>query len=55
MRKDGNLNSKIIGIPLCPDIKIIISILPPLDYFLNKNEFVANLEKNIYSELDRIS
>ena len=35
--------------------KIIISILPPLDYFLNKNEFVANLEKNIYSELDRIS
>ena len=26
MRKDGNLNSKIIGIPLCPDIKIIISI-----------------------------
>jgi 1-acyl-sn-glycerol-3-phosphate acyltransferase len=35
--------------------KIIISILPPLDYFLNKNEFVANLEKNIYSELDRIN
>ena len=35
--------------------KITISILPPLDYFLNKDEFVTNLEKNIYSELDRIS
>jgi 1-acyl-sn-glycerol-3-phosphate acyltransferase len=35
--------------------KIIISILPPLDYGMNKNEFADNLEKKIYSELDRIN
>jgi len=35
--------------------QITISILPPLDYGMNKNEFAYNLEKNIYSELDRIN
>ena len=34
--------------------QITISILPPLDYGMNKNEFAYNLEKKIYSELDRI-
>ena len=36
------------------DKKITISILPPIDYCMNKNEFINNLEKEIYSELDRI-
>ncbi len=36
------------------DKKITISILPPIDYGMNKNEFINNLEKEIYSELDRI-
>ena len=35
--------------------KIIISILPSLDYGLNKYEFISNLEKKINSELDRIN
>ena len=35
--------------------KITISILPQLDYGMNKNEFTDNLEKKIYSELDRIN
>ena len=35
--------------------KIIISILPSLDYGLNKYEFMSNLEKKINSELDRIN
>ena len=35
--------------------QITISILPPLDYGMNKNEFAYNLEKKIYSELDRIN
>ena len=35
--------------------KIIISILSPLSYGMNKNEFADNLEKKIYSELDRIN
>ena len=35
--------------------KITISILPPLHYGINKNEFLSNLEKKIYSELDRIN
>ena len=34
--------------------KITISILPPVDYGMDKNEFINNLEKKIYSELDRI-
>ena len=36
------------------DKKITISILPLIDYGMNKNEFINNLEKEIYSELDRI-
>ena len=35
--------------------KITISILPQLDYGMNKKEFADNLEKKIYSELDRIN
>ncbi len=35
--------------------KIIISILPSLDYNLDKNEFLKNLEDKIYSELNRIN
>ena len=34
---------------------ITISILPSLDYGLNKDEFVNTLEKIIYSELDRLN
>ena len=34
--------------------KITISILPLLNYITNNKNFVKNLEKNIYSELDRI-
>ena len=34
--------------------KITISILPPVNYGMDKNEFINNLEKKIYSELDRI-
>ena len=34
--------------------KIIVSILPPLNYGLNKDVFTKNLEEKIYSELDRI-
>ena len=35
--------------------QITISILPSIDYQMEKNEFVNNLEKKIYSELDRIN
>jgi 1-acyl-sn-glycerol-3-phosphate acyltransferase len=35
--------------------KITISILPPLEYGMNKNEFADSLQKKIYSELDRIN
>ena len=35
--------------------KIIISILPPVYYGVDKNDFVNYLEKKIYSELDRIN
>ena len=35
--------------------KITISILPPLEYGMNKNEFTDSLQKKIYSELDRIN
>ena len=34
---------------------ITISILPSIDYGMEKNEFVNNLEKKIYTELDRIN
>ncbi len=34
---------------------ITISILPPLNYGLNKDDFVNYLEKKIYSELDRLN
>ena len=35
--------------------KITISILPAIDYGMSKNEFINDLEKKIYSELDRIN
>ena len=35
--------------------KITISILPLINYGLDKSEFVKNLEKTIYSELERIN
>ena len=35
--------------------KITISILPSLDYNLDKNIFLKNLEEKIYLELDRIN
>ena len=38
-----------------PNKKIIISILPPIDYDMKKEEFTINLEKTIYSELNRIN
>ncbi len=38
-----------------PNKQIIISILPPIDYQIEKNEFVNNLEKKIYSELNKIN
>jgi len=38
-----------------PNKKITISILPSIDYGMEKNEFVNNLETKIYAELDRIN
>ena len=35
--------------------EIIISILPKIKSGLNKNEFVKNLEKKIYTELDKVN
>ena len=35
--------------------KITISILPPLNYGLDKSEFIKSLEKKMYTELDRIN
>ena len=35
--------------------KIIISLLPSIDYGMKKNEFLNNLEKKIYDELDKIN
>ena len=35
--------------------QIIISILPSIDYGVEKNEFVKNLERKIYAELDRVN
>jgi 1-acyl-sn-glycerol-3-phosphate acyltransferase len=37
------------------NMKITISILPSLNYSLDKDNFVNSLEKKIYSELDRIN
>ena len=34
---------------------ITISILPPLNYGLNRDDFVNDIEKIIYSELDRLN
>ena len=41
--------------PKIPNKEIIISILPSIDYQMEKNDFVNNLEKKIYNELDRIN
>ena len=38
-----------------PNKQITISILPSIDYQMEKNEFVNSLEKKIYSELNRIN
>tara|TARA_B110000444_G_scaffold257446_1_gene295856 strand:+ start:817 stop:1518 length:702 start_codon:yes stop_codon:yes gene_type:complete len=38
-----------------PNKKITISILPTIDYGMEKNEFVNNLERKIYTELDKIN
>ncbi|MDB9746706.1 1-acyl-sn-glycerol-3-phosphate acyltransferase [Candidatus Pelagibacter sp.] len=38
-----------------PNKQITISLLPSIDYGMQKNEFVNILEKKIYSELDRIN
>ena len=35
--------------------QITISILPSIDYSMDKNEFVHNLEEKIYYELNRIN
>ena len=35
--------------------EIIISILPKINYGINKDEFLTNLEKKIYGELDKIN
>jgi 1-acyl-sn-glycerol-3-phosphate acyltransferase len=35
--------------------QITISILPLIDYGMEKNEFVKNLELQIYAELDKIN
>ena len=35
--------------------QITISILPPIDYGMGKDEFVDNLKMKIYNELDRIN
>ena len=41
--------------PKIPNKEIIVSILPSIDYQMEKNDFVNNLEKKIYAELDRIN
>jgi 1-acyl-sn-glycerol-3-phosphate acyltransferase len=38
-----------------PRRQITVSILPLIDYGMDKNDFVKNLERNIYTELDRIN
>ena len=41
--------------PKIPNKEIIVSILPSIDYQMGKSDFVNNLEKKIYAELDRIN
>ena len=41
--------------PKIPNKEIIISILPSIDYQMEKSDFVNNLEKKIYTELDKIN
>ncbi len=41
--------------PKTPNKQIIISILPAIDYTMDKGEFVNYLERKIYAELDRIN
>ena len=41
--------------PKIPNKEIIVSILPSIDYQMEKSDFVNNLEKKIYTELDRIN
>jgi 1-acyl-sn-glycerol-3-phosphate acyltransferase len=41
--------------PKIPNKEIIISILPSIDHQMEKSDFVNNLEKKIYNELDRIN
>ena len=41
--------------PKIPNKEIIVSILPLIDYQMEKSDFVNNLEKKIYAELDRIN
>ena len=41
--------------PKIPNKEIIVSILPSIDYQMEKSAFVNNLEKKIYTELDRIN
>ena len=41
--------------PKIPNKEIIVSILPSIDYQMKKSDFVNNLEKKIYTELDRIN
>jgi len=41
--------------PKIPNKEIIVSILPSIDYQMEKSDFVNNLEKKIYNELDRIN
>ena len=35
--------------------QVVISILSPIDYGIEKNEFLKKLEKTIYAELDRLN
>ena len=41
--------------PKIPNKEIIVSILPSIDYQMEKSDFVNNLEKKIYTELDKIN
>ena len=41
--------------PKIPNKEIIVSILPSIDYQMGESDFVNNLEKKIYAELDRIN
>ena len=41
--------------PKITNKQITVSIMPSIDYGAEKNDFLKNLEKQIYAELDRIS